>query len=290
VEGHLGEAVHGLGQLALAEEQCERFDELADDVMAKIEAIRDFLLARERLTVSFTGSDGACETVRGTLNDWIGRMRDEGPREADTGFAPWARPPREGLAGPIQVAHCARILPAPHYSCADESLLRVGAHMVNLEYMIPEIRFKGNAYGAWCRYDSLRRTIALGSYEDPHVARTLAVFDGVADFVRQAPWSQTDVDRAVIATAKDDEKPIRPAAATDLALHRHLTGQTRERRERRHATLISAKAGEVKRAMLQALEEGLPKAGVCVVSSRQKLEEANEQLGEGALAIEDILR
>ena len=289
-EGHLAEVVGGLPQLGLADSLTGSFDEHSADLMDRIEAIRDFLLARQRCTASFTGSDAAGETVRQVLADWVGRMRSEAVADADVGFAPYGRPPREGLAGPIQVAHCVQAMPAPPHADASAPALTVGAHLLQFDYVLSEVRLKGNAYGAWCRYDNLDGLMDLGSYADPHVARTLAVFAGAADFVRRAAWTQVDVDRAIIATAKHDEQPIRPSGATAAALHRHLTGQTPERRERRYEAIRSAGVAGVRAALLDALDAGLPRSAVCVVSSRRKLEEANRQLPDGGLAIEDILK
>ena len=289
-EGHLNELVSGLPQLSLSEELNAHFDEQSGDLMDKIEEIRDFLLARGRLTVSFTGSDSAYGTVSRTLSEWVGMMREERIAEMPTGFAPFETSPREGLAGPIQVAHCAKVIPAPHASHPDQTLLTLGAHIVRLDYIMNEIRFKGNAYGAWFTYSPLGRTLYLGSYSDPHVSRTLQVFDGVTDFVHGTQWTQTDIDRAIIATAKNDEQPIRPNEATGDALHRHLTGQTPEKREERYARLKSGTPETVKRALLELLESNMSRGAVCVVSSREKLETANQEMSDSPLAIEDILQ
>ena len=70
---------------------------------------------------------------------------------------------------------------------------------------------------------------------DPHVARTINVFEQTVDYVKQVEWTQVDIDRAIIATAKDGEKPIRPSQAASSALSQHLVGQTREMREERYA-------------------------------------------------------
>ena len=288
--GHLSEVCHGLPQLSLTDRLCEGFDRTNSELMDKVEAIRDFLLARGRLTVSFTGSDQAYKAVRDSLVAWVDAMRDEPVRDGPVGFVPYEVPPREGLAGPIQVAHCAEVMPAPHYSEPDAPLVALGAHLIGFEHMLSEIRLKGGAYGAWCRYDSLDGRLELGSFRDPHVAGTLQVFAGVMDYVRQADWTQTEVARAIIATAKGDEKPIRPGDATGLALHRYITGQTPELREQRHARIVSATAKEVKRATIEALDANLAQGAVCVVSSREKLEEANRQMPDRALAIEDILK
>jgi Zn-dependent M16 (insulinase) family peptidase len=287
--GRLSEEVGGLPQLALSEKALKGFEQEGERLMEKIEAIRDFLLARNRLAVSFTGSDAACRTVRSVLNDWIGRMRPGPLRPSSIGFTPFDTPPREGLAAPIQVAHCAQVLPAPPLCHPAEPLLTLGTNLVSREYLLPEIRFKGNAYGTWCRYQPLGQTIDLGSHADPHVARTLEVFAKIRDYVSGASWSQADVDRTIISTAKHEQQPIRPGRATELALHDHLIGFTPELRRARYERTLSATPEAIKQAFLSIWETSFPKGAICVVSNRRKLEEANLRMPGRELAIQNIL-
>ena len=285
---HLAELIYGLPQLRNSETLLNGYDELNSDLMGHIEGVRDFLLTRGRVTASFTGSDSAFETTRNRLDQWLDAMRDE-PITADPiAFEQFEVPPWEGLAGPIQIAHCAHVMPAPHYSHPDSTLLTIGAHLVRLDYILSEIRFKGNAYGARFTYSPSDGMLCQSSFRDPHVARTINVFEQTVDYVKAVEWTQTDIDRAIIATAKDGERPIRPSHAASSALSQHLAGQTREMREERYAELRRATPGEVKRALLQLFEENRDKASVCAVSSREKLEAANQELAQ-PLIIEDIL-
>ena len=287
-EAHLSEIVFGLPQLHNSETLLSNFDELNTDLICHIEAIRDFLLTRGRVTASFTGSDTTFEQTRTKLGEWLSTMRDEPIPSEPIAFQPFDTPPREGLAGPIQIAYCAHVMPAPHYSHPDSTLLSIGAHILRLDYIMSEIRFKGNAYGAYFTYSPFDAHLYQASYRDPHVARTLNVFKQAADYVKQVEWTQTDIDRAIIATAKNAEKPIRPSQAASDALSQYLVGQTREMREERYAQLRRATPAEVKRALLQLLEENQDRAAVCVVSSREKLEAANHELAQ-PLVIENIV-
>ena len=167
--------------------------------------------------------------------------------------------------------------------------MTVGAHLVRLDYIMNEIRFRGNAYGAMFNYSPLGSVLSLGSYRDPHISRTLNVFSGVADYIREVAWTQTDIDHAIIATAKQFERPIRPAAATGQALQRYLIGQTPELREQHYSQLRYVTPKEVKRALLEVLEANFTKGAICVVSSREKLEAANQEMSGRQLTIEDIL-
>ena len=285
--GYLHDLMGGLPQLDQSEEVAGAFDEHADALIERIESIRDFLLNRERLAVSFTGSDAAFDLTSAALASWIASMPAAPVVPGPTGFEPLP-PSHAGLAGPIQVAHCAKVLPAPPATDPAEAPLRVGAHLIRMDYLLPEVRFKGNAYGASFSYDPRASRAAFGSYRDPHVARTLGVFDATDRYVADADWSQLDIDRAIIATAKDDFRPVRPSQATGAALQRHLGGTTPELQQRRYESLRRVTPRAVKEALADLLAPS-EQTSVCVVSSRQKLEQANQEL-EQPLDVRDILR
>ena len=284
--GFLNDVLGGLPQLEQSERLAGQFDLHADPLIERIESIRDFLLNRRRLVVSFTGSDAAADAATAALRSWLPATSAEPVSPAATGYAPLP-PAHAGLAGPIQVAHCATVIPAPHASDPAEAPLRVGAHLLRMDYLLPEVRFKGNAYGAHFAYDSRAARACFGSYRDPHVARTLGVFDAAARYAADAAWSRLDVDRAIIATAKSDFRPIRPGEATGIALQRRLSGITPELRQRRYEALRRVTPQAVKEA-LAALLAPAKRASVCVVASRRKLEDANRELAQ-PLAIRDIL-
>ncbi len=70
---------------------------------------------------------------------------------------------------------------------------------------------------------------------------------------------------------------------------RHLAGITPGVRERRYARMRSVTPREARRALLEALEAGLPRAATCVVSSRKQLETASKEMASHPLTIRDIL-
>ena len=276
--GYLKEIVFGLPQFRTSEMLLKRFDESYEELSDCIEQIRNFLCVQSRVTASFTGSDASFEVFRGQFAEWIGNMRDEPITSAPIGFKPFDTPPREGLAAPVQVAHCTQMMPAPHYSHPDSGLLTIGSHILFNDYMFPEIRLKGNAYNFHFSYNPFESLIYQGSQFDPHVARTLDVFARTVDYVKQTEWTQTDIDRAIIAKSTDYQKTVRPSQASTDALAHHLAGQTREMFEEKYAQLRRATPKEVKRALLEVLEGSRDQASVCVIASREKLEAENQKM------------
>ena len=275
--------------LRFVEDLNGNFDQRADEIMLNVERIRDYVATRARWTVSFTGSDAVFRSLTRTLENWASR-RCAGPSpDALPPFQPYLTPLREGLAGPMKVAHCVKAMPAPHLAHPDVPWFRLGVYLAGFDSLLPEIRFKGNAYGAGAMHNDALGTLSLFSYSDPHIIETLAVFDRLRDYIAAQQWSQTDIDRAIIGSAKEAEAPIRPAAATGTALVRHLRGDSDDRREQRYAATRRATPAAVKETLLRVLDANEPQAAVCVVSSREKLNEANARLGDKGLTVSDIL-
>ncbi len=274
--------------LRFIEELTNLFDQRVDEIMLNIERIRDFLALRARWTASFTGSEPVFRAVTKSLEDWSSR-RLQPVGDAAPQFQPLRVPIREGLAGEMKIAHCVKAMPAPHLAHPDVPLFQLGLYLAQFDYFYPEIRFKGNAYGGGGSYDDTLGAICLYSFNDPRIVETLEVFDRLRDHVAVQQWSRTDIDRAIIGNAKEVEKPIRPGAANGAALTRHVRGDTDEMREARYAAKLRATPESVKETTLRVLDANEPASAVCVVSSREKLDEANKLLGDKLLAISGIL-
>ncbi len=285
--GFLKDIVYGLPRLRTSEMLFNRFEDVYEELTCNIEQIRKFLLNKNRISASFTGTEAAFEMFRGRFAQWINAMRDEPIVPAPIGFKPFRTPPRDGLAAPIPIAHCTKIIPAPHYSHPDSVLLTIGSHIISNDYMIPEIRLKGNAYGFAFSYNPFESLIYQGSERDPHVARTLDVFARTIDYVKQTEWTQVDIDRAIIANSSGYLRSIRPNQASSRALLHYLEGQTNDIIEEKYAQLRLATPKEVQRALIEVLEENQDKAAICVIASREKLEAENQKMGH-PLVIEDI--
>jgi hypothetical protein len=284
-EGQLNDVWKGLPQTRLVEQLSAAS---RDVLIEKLRAIGAFLSASGRPTASFTGADRAAAKVHDLLNGWASRH----PARAGSGGWTFQRDVATelaGLAAPMNVAYCAMVFPAPRILDPLAPILAVGSRIVSYDHVLEEVRFKGTAYGGGCAYGSGVGVWEFYSYRDPWIWKTLDAYRAAEKFVRDSDWLQADVDRAIIGTAKEFERPNRPAESTGTALWRHLSGDTFARRQARHAAMLEATPDKVKKALLAVFEAGFPAASVCVVSSRQKLEEANRERPGSVLEIEDIL-
>jgi Zn-dependent M16 (insulinase) family peptidase len=284
----LSERMGGVTHVRLLDSLIEDFDAVKKDLKGKLERIRDFILAKGRLTVSFVGGDDQLRMVRAFLADFLVKLGDELPPEEASEFSP-RMSTREAIATPADVAFVAAAFPvvgAAHEEAP--ALLLLSTHL-SYGYLWDQIRVKRGAYGARAVYDPLNGLFGFSSYRDPFIRETLQAYQGVFDYVtNEMDLSPPAVEKAIIGTIKTLDRPIRPGQAVGLALLRYLKGETEDFRRAFRARLMSLTGDELRRVCLNRLKPGFNTAPICVLSSREKLTAANETLTPDTLAIVDL--
>ena len=294
-------AVYGLPSLRLAErlgaaKPADAFEECA----SRIEEIRDWLLATHRLTAALVAPPEDAPRVAAALSSWFsdrassanspsrpgGAALQAAPSEPP--FTPDLSPRHEGLSAALQVSFSALFMPAPPAHAPEAAPLMAGASLVSSDFMLPEIRFKGNAYGAGLTYDPIVGTLCLSSYRDPRIAETFATMLRAADFAKSAAWGQEAIDNAILTVAKGFVAPPRPAPVCASILARHLSGYGEALRADLYRRILALRARDVQDATVAALEYGLARAAYCVAASQEALQAAAPAIP--GLSIEPIIR
>lgn len=257
----------------------KNFDRRVQKLVDAIFRIEKFLRSRARYTISFVGSDASAEKVRYSLDSLFSLYPEEPLQAVSTGFAPASAPTRIALADPMQIAHCAEILPALPATHPDAPVFSLGCTMLAVDFAIAELRFKGNAYGASCTHSG--DNLLLTTYADPHIKRTFDVFRTLPDFIRNAQWTDVEVTRGVLNRAKNFIRPVTPGSAAAQALAERLLGATPERVAARYRRMCATTPEELKAVLLGPLgDPGIfDRAPAGVLSSREKIEKDNAELG-----------
>lgn len=283
----LNERLSGITQIRFVESIAADLENNRQPLADKLAAVRDFLHARNRVTLSFVGPQNSGRIVSERINRMLGEMREEAVPMESSDWTPDTA--REGIATPADVAFVARAMPAVDIQNPAAPALLLLSMQLSYGYLWNEIRVKGGAYGAHARYSPLDAQWCFSSYRDPFVAQTLSAYDRALDYiVNDMDLSAPALEQAIIGTVKTLDQPIRPGMAVSKALALHLSGSTPELRKSFRERLLSLTADDVRSAAERVLRPGMEASPVCVVSSREKLEEANPLLGNEPLEICDL--
>ncbi|MBU1179020.1 insulinase family protein [Patescibacteria group bacterium] len=277
------EMVGGITQLRFLKKIALDFDSLYPVLLKQFEIFRScFLSEKNGLLASFVGSGDNLVIFR----DYLNNLNNHKTKK-DIYFASLfpnlgviqkcGKSTGVGIATATQANYNACSMPVFELNEKKTAALFVLSHMLSGDFMFPNIRLKGNAYGARAMFDSLNKVFGLTSYRDPHIIATYKVFDRAFDYVKnEMDLSVDTLERFLVSALGSANMPVRPANASWAALFRHLTGQTQEYRDRFWLNCLSVTEGDIGELM-PLLEKAYKKACVCTVSGEDRLKEVKKE-------------
>jgi hypothetical protein len=160
----------------------------------------------------------------------------------------------------------------------DSPGLAVIAKLLRSLYLHREIREKGGAYGGFAIYNSEEGLFSFGSYRDPHIKRTLDVYQNACDFIIRGNYTQTDVKEAILQVCSEIDKPETPGPAAMKAFYRDITRLDDTIRRRFKDELLGLDKKRVQAIAETYFSIDDSQKGTAVIASQKSLEQANAQL------------
>lgn len=193
--------------------------------------------------------------------------------------------PREAWRTSSAVSFVAQSFATVRMTDPDAPALSVIGKMLRSLYLHREVREKGGAYGGMAVYNPEDGIFCLASYRDPHIVRTLDVFDRAADFIRSGRISDEDVREAVLQVCSDIDKPDPPGPAARKAFYRRIISLADEPRLLFKTRLLSLTREEVLAAAERHFSNLDGRRSVSIISGEDQVRAANKKLGENPLAL-----
>ena len=270
----VSERISGVTQLKLFDMLLQDFDSNADELIYKLNEINEFIKATNRITVSFVGTMENFDCFRQRLMEDLQVLPKTEVSDSGTTFEP-SQGSLDGLATPADVAFVALAAKSISASHQDAPILALLSTQLSYGYLWEKIRVHGGAYGARAEFNSLQGVFDFWSYRDPFIVETIETFKKTFEFIdKEMDISPKAVEQYIIGSIKGLDKPIRPGSAVGIALERFLTGQDYQFRKGFRLRLMACSGEQIKKVNKEILAPAFEKPSVCVLSSRERLEDA----------------
>jgi len=286
----LDETWHGIHQLKTIKAlTADLTDGALQSLADRLTAIGKFLLTRENIKIALIGEDtnlADARTSAAALYDGISSGTAAG--FGAPSFEIPAEIPREGWTTSTAVSFVARTFQTVRMDHVDAPALAVIAKMLRSLYLHREIREKGGAYGGLAIYSPENGLFSFGSYRDPHIVETLAVYDGVAGFVRSRSITDEDVKEATLQVCAEIDKPDPPGPAARKAFYRKMISLSDEARNRFKSGVLALARNRVQEIAEKYFLDQVQNQAVAVISGETQLQAANQKLGDRPLRLYSI--
>ncbi len=268
-----GDLLHGIGQYRVLEEIVDDFGNKKDDLKAKLNALVHSIMQPGGLTVSITCREPEYELVRQHADEITEKLfADEDDRKDQVITLP--ERVNEGFMDAAQIQYVAMGGNYRKKGLEYTGALRVFKCIMSYEYLWQNIRVKGGAYGCFC---SVNRSgdISFSSYRDPNLEKTIDVYRGVTDYLKNFEADERDMTRYVIGTFSEMDTPLTPIGQGRRSMSAKLCGITMEMLQKDRDEVLNADVKDI-RDLARLLEAVLDGAYLCAIGNEEKIRQESD--------------
>jgi hypothetical protein len=283
------EQMAGISYLFFLRRLLEEIEQDWPAVLAKLEQVRGTLVNRNTMICNVTMEDAHWGKFAPQLEDFL-----SGLPAGSSSLTQWSPSYGEGFEGltiPAQVNYVGKGANLHQLGYTPNGSANVITKFLGTSWIWEQVRMMGGAYGGFCTFDRLSGILTFLSYRDPNLRRTLDVYDGTAQFLREASLDETAVTRSIIGTIGDIDTYLLPDARGYDSMVQYLVNDTDEGRQQRRNEVLATTAADF-RAFADALDAVREQGKVMVIGSGEAIDKANaefEQAGRPTLRKIDVL-
>ncbi|RMZ91583.1 hypothetical protein DV736_g1171, partial [Chaetothyriales sp. CBS 134916] len=145
---------------------------------------------------------------------------------------------------PFQVSYTGSCLQTVPYSSPDKAPLTILGQLLTHNYMLPEIREKGGAYGASASASAISSLFTMSSYRDPDPRKTLSVYDKAGVFARDRAWTTRELEESKLSVFQQIDAPT---SVSTEASNEFIYGITEDMDQQMRERLLDVTKEDVQR-------------------------------------------
>ena len=246
----------------------EHFEEEKEDLIRKLKSLAVRLFRAEGMMISYTASRDGLDGLEDFVDSMKRRLFTDSVEEAVCILH--CEKKNEGFKTASKVQYVARsgnfIDGGAQYSGA----LQILKVILSYEYLWQNIRVKGGAYGCMSNFNRIGEGYFV-SYRDPNLKRTMEIYEGITDYLKNFTVSERDMTKYIIGTISNIDQPMTPSAKGDRSMNLYMNHVSPEMIQRERSEILGAGQEDI-RALAPVVEALLAADQICVIGSEEKIE------------------
>ncbi|KAL0365417.1 UNVERIFIED_CONTAM: Presequence protease 1, chloroplastic/mitochondrial [Sesamum angustifolium] len=202
VAGWISEQMGGVSYLEYLQALEKKVDDDWPEISSSLEEIRKTLITKNDCLINLT-ADG--KNLKNSEKH-VSKFLDMLPNTSLVGSTAWnARlpPTNEAIVIPTQVNYVGKAANVFETGYQLKGSAYVISKYLNNTWLWDRVRVSGGAYGGFCDFDTHSGVFSYLSYRDPNLLKTLDVYDGTSNFLRELEMDDDALTKAIIGTIGD---------------------------------------------------------------------------------------
>lgn len=262
----------GIGYYQFIEKLEKNFDSCKDEIVKNLRKVMEEVLRPENFCVSYTGERESLDVVKAQAAG-IKKVLFNGQKPESVKQAPCIKK-NEAFKTSGQVQYVAQNGNFRKKGLEYTGALEILKVILSYDYLWINLRVKGGAYGCMSGFKRNGESF-LVSYRDPHLKRTLEVYQGVPDYIRAFEADEREMTKYIIGTISNKDVPRTPQMQGSISKTAYFSNVTEDMLQKERNQILGAQKEDIQK--LAALVEAvLSDDQICVVGSETAIEKAED--------------
>lgn len=250
----------------------EHFEEEKESITATLINLTKKLFRPDNMMISYTASKEGMDGLEKMIANLSERLYKEVPEE--TPCIIHCEKKNEGFKTASKVQYVARTGNFIDNGAAYTGALQILKVILSYDYLWQNIRVKGGAYGCMSNFNRIGEGYFV-SYRDPNLKRTIEVYEGIVDYLKNFTVSDRDMTKYIIGTISNIDQPMTPATKGERSMNLYMNKVSADMIREERSQILDATQDDI-RALYRVVEAVLKADQLCVVGSEDIIEENKE--------------
>lgn len=262
----------GIGYYQFIENLEKNFDSCKDEIVKNLRKVMEEVLRPENFCVSYTGERESLDAVKAQAGE-IKKVLFNGQKPEVSAQLSCTKK-NEAFKTSGQVQYVAQNGNFRKKGLEYTGALEILKVILSYDYLWINIRVKGGAYGCMSGFKRSGESF-LVSYRDPHLKRTLEVYQGVPDYIRAFEADEREMTKYIIGTISNKDVPRTPQMQGSISKSAYFSQVTEEMLQKERDQILGAQKEDIQ-ALAALVEAVLSDEQICVVGSETAIDKAED--------------
>ena len=267
----------GIAYYEVVKELEENFEEKKAELIANLRQIAQQVFRKDNLIISYTSSADGLAPMEEAFAKIADTLHTE-EKEAEIPCEIHCVKRNEGFKTSSKVQYVARTGNFIDRGVEYTGALQILKVILSYDYLWQNVRVKGGAYGCMSSFNRIGEGY-LVSYRDPNLERTMEIYEGVVDYLKNFNVDDRDMNKFIIGTISNIDRPMNPAAKGSRSMNLYMNHVSAEMIREERDQILDAQQSDI-RALADVLQALLDAHELCVIGSEEKIEEQKEMFLE----------
>ncbi|KAJ5543225.1 hypothetical protein N7461_009228 [Penicillium sp. DV-2018c] len=252
----------------------ESLPERLQELIEKLRLIQTFAISSSNLRVRMVCEKESASTNESVLQKWISGLPSTRSPSANLANQSFKSADNVFYDMPYKVFYSGQATQTVPFVDPSSAPLTVLSQLLTHNYLHPEIREKGGAYGAGASNGPIKGIFTFMSYRDPNPLNSLKVFKNSGIFARDRAWSEREIEEAKLGIFQGLDAPM---SVDDEGARYFMSGVTHEMDQRWREQVLDVTAKDVNAAADAFLVNGTRKT-TCILGEKKDWTDSDWEL------------